>query len=326
MRHWFTRSPGALRPLAARTAGKGLAPSRRTHRAALGFVVLLAGWLMACADAERAALPGPPPAPGSPARVIAIAPAIVETLYVLGLEDRVVGVGDFAAWPPEVAEKPRIGGLFDPRLETIAGLEPDLAILLVSERGLEEPLARLGVEVMLLEVESVAEVAEAIAAIGERMGVEARAEAFLAGWWSGLEPDSLGADEERPRILLSIVRDAGRLSAVLTANRETFYQELLDNLGAENVFAEAPVLYPQVAAEEIVARRPSVVIELQPRPLDAPAADRLLADWETVPFATTPCTRVVGGAHTLLPGPRLPELYRDLRAAVADCLDEVPGT
>jgi len=74
-----------------------------------------------------------------------------------------------------------------------------------------------------------------------------------------------------------------------------------------------------------VARRPTVVIELQPRPLDAAAAARLLADWKEVPFAPRPCLGVVAGAHALLPGPRLPELYRDLRAAIVDCLAAGPA-
>jgi cobalamin transport system substrate-binding protein len=253
---------------------------------------------------------------------VATAPAIVETLYFLGLGDRVVGVGDFAVWPPEVAEKPRIGGLFDPQLETIAALEPDLAILLVSEKGLEEPLARLGVEVMLLEVESIEDTEEAIAAIAERMGVADRAEELLARWQTELEPNPIApsADGQRPRVLLSIVRDPGRLSAVLTANRDTFYEELLERMGAENLFADAPVRYPQVSAEEILARRPSVLIELQPRAPEAGVAEQLAGDWRGVPFAGgTPCTRIVAGEHTVLPGPRLPLLYRDLRAAVAEC-------
>jgi iron complex transport system substrate-binding protein len=254
---------------------------------------------------------------------VATAPAIVETLYFLGLGDRVVGVGDFATWPPEVEEKPRIGGLFDPQLETIAGLEPDLAILVVSESGLREPLARLGIPVMLLEVESIEDTEQAIVAIAERMGVADRAEERLARWRAELEPAPIppGADGERPRVLLSIVRDPGRLSAVLTANRRTFYQELLERMGVENLFADAPVRYPQVSAEEIVTRRPSVLIELQPQPLLPAAAASLMADWAPVPFAGgAPCIRVVGGAHTLLPGPRLPELYRDLREALADCV------
>lgn len=313
----------------------------------MGFLIPTAsGWarssvvltlaLLACGGPDSSpgpaanALSGPArgEAPAVPTRVVATAPAIVETLYFLGLGDRVVGVGDFATWPLEVEEKPRIGGLFDPQLETIAALEPDLAILLVSEKGLQEPLTRLGIEVMLLEVESIEDTEEAMTAIAARLGVVERAEDLLIGWRAELEPEpiAVGADGEQPRVLLSIVRDPGRLSAVLTANRDTFYQELLERMGAENLFADAPVRYPQVSAEEIVARHPSVLIELQPRALETGVANRLEADWRGVPFAGgTPCTRVVAGAHTVLPGPRLPLLYRDLRAAVAECAAQEEG-
>ena len=44
---------------------------------------------------------------------MALAPSLVEMLFALGLGDRVVGVGDYANWPSEVEELPRIGGLYE---------------------------------------------------------------------------------------------------------------------------------------------------------------------------------------------------------------------
>src|SRR6185295_15604866 len=87
-----------------------------------------------------------PPARPLPRRIVAVAPSAVELLFALGLGDRVVGVGDHVAWPPAATELPRLGGLLDPRLETVATLRPDLAVLLPSERELGERLAALGVE------------------------------------------------------------------------------------------------------------------------------------------------------------------------------------
>jgi len=265
----------------------------------------------------RAPAPDPGAAARPPERVIAVAPSVVEILYALEVGDRVVGVGDYAHWPPEVESKPRIGGLFDARLEEIAALRPELAILLPSEAGLGEKLAALGVEILTVRSESLADVEEAVTAIAERMGRSEPADRFVAEFRTALEPHPLG--DTAPRVLLAPTREVGRVSGILVAGPDTFYQELLDRMGATNVFADAPVRYPQVGAEEIVARQPGVVVELQPRELAAERVAELVADWESFGAAFAPCVRVVTGDWALLPGPRLPLLYAALREAVASC-------
>ncbi|OYT67617.1 MAG: hypothetical protein B6U65_02870 [Candidatus Wolframiiraptor sp. EX4484-121] len=72
--------------------------------------------------------------PHEPRRIVSIAPSITETLFALGLGDRVVGVTRYCNYPPEVLEKVGkgeitvIGGYTDPSLEKIVGLNPDLVI------------------------------------------------------------------------------------------------------------------------------------------------------------------------------------------------------
>ena len=59
-----------------------------------------------------------------------MAPSITETLYALGLGDRVVGVTRYCQYPPEVKGKPQIGGYYDPNFEAIVALKPDLVVML----------------------------------------------------------------------------------------------------------------------------------------------------------------------------------------------------
>ena len=137
-------SAGAVAARASGLGGSG--PGRRPGggpRGPVGAALALA-LLVAFTGCEPAS--SPPVA--SPERIIAVAPSVTEILYVLGLGDRLVGVGDYATWPPEVRSKTRIGGLFDPRFEQIVALRPDLAILLPSEESLGVQLRDLGIEVL----------------------------------------------------------------------------------------------------------------------------------------------------------------------------------
>jgi iron complex transport system substrate-binding protein len=256
------------------------------------------------------------PAGLAPQRIIAIAPSVTEMLFELGLGDRVVGVGDYARYPSEVALIPKVGGLFDARLETIAGLNPDLAVLLPSEERLRGQLQELGVEVLTVPSDSIADVEEMARRIGDRCGVSEAAETFLMRW----RADLAARTQELPiRVLLSVNRESGRMADVLVAGPGTFLDELLQRLGMINVMSDAPMAYPQVGLEEIILRQPQVIIELQAAP---GSYDPLAEDWLTVASGTAlsdVCIRVIAGHHVLIPGPRLPRLLRELEQAVADC-------
>lgn len=252
----------------------------------------------------------------SPQRIIAIAPSVTEMLFELGLGDRVVGVGDYAKWPPEAAGKPNLGGLFDARLETIAGLKPDLAVLLPSEERLRANLEEMGVEVLTVRSDSIADVEEMAVLIGERCGASDSVESFLRHWTTQLAPR---AQEDPVRVLLSVTRQPGSMADVLVAGPGTFLDELLQRLGMINVVADSQIAYPQVGLEEIILRHPQIVIELQATPGNY---DELSLDWTTLALGTAltdVCVQVIAGNHVLIPGPRLPRLLQELEEAVADC-------
>lgn len=266
--------------------------------------------------------PAPPPAPtriADPQRVVALAPSVVEVLYELDLGDRLVGVGEYCKWPPEAEEKPRIGGLFDPDLEKIARLEPELAILLPSEEQLRRHLETLGVEVLVVASESLDDVERAALRIAERFSVTDRGEAFAQRWREALAPRPL---TRQPRVLLAVARQRGTLADTLSAGPGTFYHELLERMGAINVFADSEILYPQANLEEAMQRLPEAIIDLQPEEPQPLERQALRADWQPlagVPALERDCHIVIGGDYVMLPGPRLPRLYAELREALEQC-------
>jgi iron complex transport system substrate-binding protein len=293
---------------------------RRGRRLPLlgSFVLLL---LLGCeqspSPAKRDARPkaGVEGAP-APQRIVALAPNLSETLFALGLGDRVVGVGGFSTWPPEAAKKPRLGGLFDANLERIVSLKPDLAVLLPSEKDLADKLRPLGIDSILVPNETLADVERSFLVVAQRCGVPEAGERLAAEWRAGLAPKPLPG---KPRVLVSAGRAEGRLADLLVAGPDTFYQELLDRLGAVNVFADAPVRYPKVSLEEVVARAPDVILELRYENVSPEVMRQLAADWDQlgdVPAVRGKRVHVISGDYTVIPGPRLPRLYAEMRAAL----------
>ena len=63
-----------------------------------------------------------------PQRIVCLTDETVETLYLLGEEDRIVGVSGFSTRPREARQKPRISTFKSARIESILDLRPDLVI------------------------------------------------------------------------------------------------------------------------------------------------------------------------------------------------------
>ena len=62
-------------------------------------------------------------------RIVSTSPAITETLFALGLGERVVGVSEYCHYPPEAASRTKVGSYLRPNVETIVRLKPDLVIV-----------------------------------------------------------------------------------------------------------------------------------------------------------------------------------------------------
>lgn len=290
---------------------------RSTSRRIFLLLLLLLGPVLAGCEGERQGERSPGGSPKVPRRIIALTPSVTETLFALGLGDRVVGVGDYSRWPPEAVRKPRLGGLFNPNLERIVSLKPDLAVLIPSERGLETKLKPLGIDVLVVPDESLADVEASFGIIARRCGVPEAGDRLLAEWRAGLTLPPLPGPP--PRVLICVGRLAGQLGEVTAAGPHTFLDELLRRLGGQNVFADAPTLYPQIGLEEIVARKPDVILELRADPLTPAEAAAVIADWQAlpqVPAVRLGQVKVIAGDHVLIPGPRIPQFYREMRAAL----------
>ena len=102
--------------------------------------------------------------------IVSIAPSITETLFALGLGDRVVGVSKFSNYPPEVKEIPCIGGHLDPNLEAILALKPDLVIMLEEQRESLSALAKLNLETLVVNHQTTSGIIDSFRRIGRVCG------------------------------------------------------------------------------------------------------------------------------------------------------------
>lgn len=249
-------------------------------------------------------------------RMVTLAPSVTEVAFAVGLGTKVVGVGDYCQWPPEARAKPRLGGLFNPNLEGIVALKPQLAVLLPSENDLGRQLGRLGVEILTVRSETILDLEETITAISQRCGVEARGQRLIERLRAELAPRPIANGQT---VLISVGRAPGAPSEVRVAGPGTFLDQLVTRLGATNAFGDLQTTYPLVNLEVVLTRSPDFIFELSAVELGAEAKEVLRQDWLAFPqleSANDGRIHVFDGDFTVVPGPRLPLLYNAMASAI----------
>jgi len=105
----------------------------------------------------------------APQRIVSLAPGITETLYALGLDDKIAGVTTFCDWPAAALAKPRIGGFTNPSIEKIIALKPDLILATAdgNRKDTVQQLERLGLPVYVTNPLDTRGVLKSILHIGE---------------------------------------------------------------------------------------------------------------------------------------------------------------
>ena len=249
----------------------------------------------------------------APKRIITIAPNSAEIICELGACDAIAGVSKFCVYPPELQDRPRVGGLFDPDLEKIVALHPDLVVLRGRSDSVEQLCRKRNIPVYRDQTETLGDVETCIAELGQRLKRVDEAAALRNRFRERLDAvRGRTANRTRPRVLLTVSRQPDRLANVLTAGKDTFLDEMLTIAGGSNVFDDVDMAYPQVSSEGIIARRPEVIIELVPEVnLTPELKQQMLGQWHqlgSIPAVAEGRIFFVTDDHCLIPSPRYVEI------------------
>lgn len=208
--------------------------------------------LAGCAR-EAAAPAAVPAAPAQ--RIVALAPHLAELVYSAGAGERLVGVVAFSDFPPEVEALPQVGDAFRVDYEAITALRPDLVLAWTSGNP-PETVARLralDLNVVALEPERIADIADHIERIGVLAGTTAVAAATAMRFRERLA--ALGGGADPLRVFVQI---ADR--PYFTVTDRHFLGQALRLCGGENVFGSLPGLTATVGLEAILEARPAVIV------------------------------------------------------------------
>ncbi len=249
-----------------------------------------------------------------PRRIVAIAPSTSEVICEIGACKDIVGVSKFCVHPPELKTRTQVGGLYDPDLEGIIALRPDLLVTRGKHDSLERLAEQLGIPIYHDETDSLDGIERTIRELGALLNRREQAEVAANDFRARLSAIRRRTmDRKKVRVLLTVSRNPERLSNILTAGRGTFLNEMIEIAGGSNVFGDLDMRYPEVSVEAIIARQPDCIIELMPEVDVAASNTQLREQWSQLPMVPAVSSNRVyflSDENALIPSPRYAEFVK----------------
>jgi len=243
-------------------------PQRRsTRRVLIGSLVALTSLVAACGgDTKDSGSSSVTEAPVStevvddtPQRIVSLSPTHTEILFALGAGDQVVAVDSMSNYPAESASVLTDISGYEPNVEAISALEPDLVVIGDDFSGLAEQLSTIGIESWVSPAPmTLDEAYEQIVELGDVVGRLDNAQSVTQKMKDDIA--EIVATIEIPATPISYYHELDDTYYSVTGN--TFIGSIYDLFGMRNIAdaTEGDTDYPQLSAEFIVSQDPNVIV------------------------------------------------------------------
>jgi iron complex transport system substrate-binding protein len=196
-----------------------------------------------------------------PSRIVCLTEETVETLYLLGEQDRIVGISGYVVRPPQARrEKPRVSAFISANIDRILVLKPDLVLTFSDlQADIVADLIRRGLDVHAFNQRSIAGILDMIRTLGAMVDANERARQLVGILETRLVQARTRAEclPKRPRVFFEEWDDP-LISGI------GWVSELVEIAGGVDIFADrgnqGAAKDHVVAAEEVVARKPDLII------------------------------------------------------------------
>jgi len=240
-----------------------------------------------------------------PQRIVCLTEETTEALYLMGEQDRIVGISGFTVRPPRARrEKPKVSAFTSAKIDKIMALQPDLVLGFSDlQADIAADLVRLGIEVHLFNQRSVSEILRMINVLAGMIGKPEKGDRLVADLQKNIENITIETSKlkNKPKVFFE-EWDEPLISGI------RWVSELIEIAGGEDCF-------PELASESLAKNRiiadPSSVIERQPDIIIGswcgkkfqPARVAARPGWEAIPAVQTGSLYEVKSPIILQPGP-----------------------
>lgn len=252
-------------------------------------------------------------------RIVCMTEETTETLYLLGEQDRIVGISGFTVRPPQARkEKPKVSAFTSAKIDKILELEPDLVLGFSDlQADIAADLIRHGIDVYVFNHRSVSGILRMIRTVGALIGCQAKAQALAGSLQQNIDEISRQSTSDicRPTVYFEEWDDP-LFSGI------QWVSELVEIAGGDDCFpelAKEPLGKNRIIedAGEVIRRKPDIIIGSWCGKKFRPQRVAERVGWDTIPAVRDRQIFEIKSAVILQPGPAaLSEGVLQIRAIV----------
>lgn len=197
----------------------------------------------------------------APETIVSLQPSNTEILFALGLSEEIIGVNDWDNYPEEALEKEKVGGM-EFNVEKIIAMNPEIVFAHESALGVAsggfQQLRDAGVSVYVVKnATDFEETYATIETIGKATGKIEEAEKIVTDMKAKVEEvlAKTATVENKKKVFV----ETSPAPEIYTPGKNTFMNQMLDMIGAENIAADQEDWF-MMDPEEIVNRNPEVIV------------------------------------------------------------------
>jgi len=250
-------------------------------------------------------------------RIVSLAPSITETLFFLGLGNKVIAVTKWCDWPEEVLNKKKTGeiavfeNIVDPEIEKVVSLNPDLILATtITKSEAVAKLERLGLPIVVIDYgKNLEDIYAALKLIGKVTGVNEQAENLIIELKENITKVSNAVSRlPKPKVFWMSWHDP-----LMSTGGSSWINALIQAAGGENIFNDINVDWPTVSPEEVLIRNPDIILFSEEHPGVSNVNDLLniFPTWVEVKAVKEGKVFAVP-TFILHPGPRVAEAVKTL--------------
>ena len=210
-------------------------------------------------------------------RIVVLDPAVVEMVYLLGAEDKLVGIAKLERskiWPEEKTEKVEsVGTFINPSLEKIIALKPDLVIeSFHSSDAIDKSLTSNNIEIIKIQANSIEDIFKNFQKVAKILGKEKEAEKIIAEKRQKIEEiKKIDTTEKKGLFILAP-------TPMRVFGKGTLPNDIMEMLNIKNIAAGMEGMSPTLTPEYIIKENPDIILTFVKDPQEIVKANPQIKD------------------------------------------------
>ena len=210
-------------------------------------------------------------------RIVVLDPAVVEMVYLLGGEDKLVGIAKLERskiWPEEKTEKVEsVGTFINPSLEKIIALKPDLVIeSFHSSDAIDKSLTSNNIEIIKIQANLIEDIFKNFQKVAKILGKEKEAEKIIAEKRQKIEEiKKIDTTEKKGLFILAP-------TPMRVFGKGTLPNDIMEMLNIKNIAAGMEGMSPTLTPEYIIKENPDIILTFVKDPQEIVKANPQIKD------------------------------------------------